>query len=80
MRVVVALFAFVDMFGRKDEAPGRVGTRAQEDLRDGACLDDAAALEYRDAVAHAPDHIHLVRDQDDAQLQFVIEFGQQVQD
>ncbi len=53
--------------------------RMQEDVRHRARFDDLTGVHHRDAVADAADHIHLMGDQDDGQLQFTVDLGQQLQ-
>ena len=44
-----------------------------------ALLDDGAAVHDRDLVADTADHVHLVGDQHDGQLQLAVDLGQQLQ-
>ncbi len=79
MGEVVVLLAFVDRLVLEHEALGGRMLRVQEHLGDRAQLDDVAAVHHRHAVADAADHVHLVRDQHDGQLQLAVDLGQQLQ-
>ncbi|MCY1183054.1 hypothetical protein D9M73_236430 [compost metagenome] len=80
MGKVVALLAFVDLLVFLDEALGGGVLRVQKHLGHRALLDDLTGVHHGHAVADTADHVHLVGNQHDGQLQFTVDLGQQLQD
>ena len=53
--------------------------RVVEDAVDRPLLDDAAGVEHADAVAHARDHVEVVRDEEDARAELGAQRGDEVE-
>lgn len=77
---VVALLAFVNLFGFLNETLGGRMLWVQEHIGDRTLLDDHASVHHCNLVTHAADHIHFMGDQHDGQVQFAVDLGQQLQD
>jgi len=79
MSEIVALLALVNLLVFLHKTLGGRVLGVQEHIGYRALLDDHTCVHHGHFVTHTTDHIHLVGDQHDGQLQLAVDLGQQLQ-